>query len=210
MYDLEEQEQIETLKAWWKQYRRWVIGVLLAGLLAGGGYQGWSVYQGRQSAAAGLQFEAVREAARAADVPKTLAAVRLLEQNFPQSPLSSRGAFLAAIVSHAHGQSTDVLAQLTWVVQHAKEPPLVELARLRMAAQLAEQKHYEEALRQLDANHDPQFLALTLDLRGDILLALGREAEARAAYQGVIEKSQPMDALHQLAQTKWEALGGHK
>ncbi|MDA8416458.1 MAG: tetratricopeptide repeat protein [Betaproteobacteria bacterium] len=210
MYDLEEQEQIDSLKAWWKQYHRWVIGLLLGTALVGGCYRGWVYYQDRQMAEAGQRFEVIREAARAADPGKALAAAQQLENEQPGSGMASRGALMAAAVCHEHGRVGDVLSQLTWVEQHSKEPPLIELARLRAAGQLSEQKRYDEALHQLDANHDPQFLGLTLDLRGDILLALGRMAEARAAYQGAVDKSSPMDALHQLAQIKWEALGGKR
>lgn len=210
MYDLEEQEQIEAVKSWWKQYQRWVMGALLVSLLAAAGYQGWHYYQQRAVREAGKLFEAVRVAARQGEAPSTLKAAQQLENSQPGSALASRGALIAAAVCQVRGQPADALNQLTWVEQHSKESSLADLARLREAGILADQKQYDQALRQLDLNQKSDFAALTLDLRGDILIAMGRLPEARLAYQGAVDQSPPMDALHQLAETKWEALGGKK
>ena len=208
MYDLEEQEQIDSLKAWWRQYGRWVMVGTAAALLGVGGYNGWLWYGHRQDKEAGRAFEAIRVAARTGAVTPTLGAARALQSQQPDSALATRGALIAAAICHAQGKDGDAQGELEWVVQHSREPALVDLARLRLAGLLADQKKFEPALRLLDDNHTPDFAALTLDLRGDILLALNRLPEARAAYRSAMEKAQPMGALHQLAQNKWEALGG--
>ncbi len=208
MYDLEEQEQIDSLKAWWRQYGKWVMVGTAAALLGVGGYNGWLWYGHRQDQEAGRAFEAIRVAARTGAVTPTLGAARALQSQQPDSALATRGALIAAAICHAQGKDGDAQGELEWVVQHSREPALVDLARLRLAGLLADQKKLEPALRLLDDNHTPDFAALTLDLRGDILLVLNRLPEARAAYRSAMEKAQPMGALHQLAQNKWEALGG--
>ena len=51
-YDLEEQEQIDELKAWWNQYGRLVIAATTAALLTMAAFQGWRYYRHSQALAA--------------------------------------------------------------------------------------------------------------------------------------------------------------
>ncbi|NDU86143.1 MAG: tetratricopeptide repeat protein [Ferrovum sp.] len=210
MYDLEEQEQIDALKAWWRQYGKWVMTGCMVGIFGFVGIKGWDTYQKRQAEAAGKLLEAVRVAARTGDAPKTLVAARVLQSQYDTSPLAARGALIAAAVSHVRGDDKDAEGELQWVILHSTEPPMGNLARLRLAGLWADQKKYDAALHLLTDEKTPEFAALTLDLKGDILLAMNRLPEARVAYKQATEKSQPMDALHQLDQTKWEALGGER
>ncbi len=210
MYDLEEQEKVDAIKAWWKDYGQWVWGAVLVLAVGYAGYQGWQYYQRNQAAKAGVLFESVRMAAQQGDAAKTLQAARVLQEAQPDSALATRGALIAAAVNHAKADNAATQIELQWVVGHAKEAALADLARLRLAGLLADDKKYEEALRLLDANHEPDFAALTSDLRGDILLALKRTDQAREAYKLAVEKSSAEDVLHQIAQSKLEALGDPK
>ena len=42
--DLEEQEQVAELKAWWRQHGNLIVSALLAAALAFAGWQGWRWY----------------------------------------------------------------------------------------------------------------------------------------------------------------------
>ena len=57
-YDLEEQEQIAQLKAFWQQWGKLIVGVVLVGVLAFAGYKGYEWYQKRQVAQAQAAFSA--------------------------------------------------------------------------------------------------------------------------------------------------------
>ncbi len=210
MYDLEEQEKVDALKAWWKDNGRWVWAAVLALAVGYAGYQGWHYYQRNQAAKAGVLFEAVRMAAQQGDAVKTLQAAKALQEAQPDSALATRGALIAAAVNHAKGDNVATQAELVWIIGHTKEAALADLARLRQAGLLADDKKYDEALTLLEANREPDFAALTADLRGDILLALKRPDQAREAYKIAAEKSPADDVLHQLAQSKLEALGDPK
>ncbi len=210
MYDLEEQEKVDAIKAWWKDYGQWVWIAVLAVAVGNAGYWGWHYYQRNQAAKAGILFEAVRVAARQGDAVKTLQAAKVLQEAQPDSGLATRGALIAAAVNHAKADNAATQAELGWVIGHTREAALADLARLRLAGLLADDKKYEDALRLLDANHESDFAGLTADLRGDILLALKRTDQAREAYKMAAEKSPPDDVLHQIAQSKLEALGDPK
>ncbi len=210
MYDLEEQEQIDALKAWWAQYGRWVwLGGLLLMLLVGA-IQGWRAWQNHQAQNAGVLFEAVQGAVLQRDITKSLQAVQALETAQPQSPLTTRAAFLVAALAHEKSDGANARQMLQWVVLHGKEPALVDLARLREAGLLADEKKYDEALRLLQDNHGPEYLAMSADLRGDILLAQNKPDEARQSWRQALEKTQPVDVVHQIVQGKLDALGGSK
>ena len=69
-YDLEEQEQLAEIKAWWKMYGNLVTGVLTALAIVVVGWQGWQWYQRSQATQASAIFAVLDDAvaARADDL----------------------------------------------------------------------------------------------------------------------------------------------
>jgi len=124
--------------------------------------------------------------------------------------LATRAALIAAAVGHVKGDDVGARFELEWVIAHSSEAPMVDLARIRAAGLLADEKKFDEALKLLDANHDPAFVALTADRRGDILTAQGKWSEARAAYQTAMDRSPATGVLKQLDAYKRDALGESK
>jgi predicted negative regulator of RcsB-dependent stress response len=210
MLDLEEQEKIDILKAWWKQYASWVWAFVLVLALSYASVQGWRYYQRGQAEKAGVLFDAVRNAARGGDAVATLQAAKALQEAQSGSPLATRGALMAAAVSHVKGDGAGARAELEWVIAHSNEAPMVDLARIRAAGLLADEQKFDEALKLLEANHDPAFVALTADRRGDILTAQGKTSEARAAYQIAMDRAPATGVLKQLDASKRDALGDTK
>ncbi len=207
MYDLEEQEKIDAMKAWWAQYGKlaWMVILVAVGVYAG--WKGWRHHLDVRAGEAAVMFEAVSDAAQQNDPAKTLQAAKRLQEAQPDSGLAARAALISATVSHAHSDEAGTMAELDWVVTHSSEPELADLARLRKAGLLADEKKYSDALTLLDANHQTDFMAMTADLKGDIYFAQGRLMDARMAYKTAMEKSTPNDALRQIAQIKLDALG---
>ena len=62
-------------------------------------------------------------------------------------------------------------------------PTLGEIARQRLAQVLAAQNKADEALKLLDGDADKAFVATREELKGDLLVQLGRTDEANAAYK---------------------------
>ena len=85
-----------------------------------------------------------------------------------------------------------------------------DIARLRLAGVLLDEKNFAEALKLLDMKHVAAFDGLYADLRGDILTAQNKRAEARAAYQIALEKSDERSSYRQLVQIKLDAVGDVK
>ncbi len=206
-YDLEEQEQIDTLKTWWKMYGNLVTGVVVAASIGVIGWQAWNWHQRSQSAQAAAIYGVLEQAVATSDAQKVKAAAGELAEKFGRTNYASLGALVAAKQSFEAGDLKTAQAQLAWAAENAKDE-LKDLARLRLAAVQLDEKSYDEALKQLDAAHAPAFDVRFLELRGDVLSAQGKKPEARAAYKGALEKSEGKPGpSRELLQQKLDGLG---
>ncbi|MBL8427410.1 MAG: tetratricopeptide repeat protein [Dechloromonas sp.] len=206
-YDLEEQEQIDTLKTWWKMYGNLVTGLVMAASLAVVGWQGWNWYQGGQSAKAAAIYGVLEQAAAAGDAQKVKAAAGELAEKFGRTAYASLGAMVAAKQSFDAGDLKTAKTQLFWVAENGKNE-VRDLARLRLAAVQLDEQAYDEALKQLEAAHAAAFDARFLELKGDVLTAQGKKAEARTAYKSALEKmADKPSASRELLQQKLDSLG---
>lgn len=186
--DLQEQEQVEALKAWWKENGSKVLGVLLAGVVAMGGWRGWQYYQAKQSGEAAILYAEFTRQLESNDVRRVNDAAAAVMDRYASSGYAPRAALLAAQANQQARDAARARTQLQWVIDHAAEDGLKNVARLRLAALLLDEKAYDEALRQLDAAHAAAFDSRFAELRGDVLAAQGKKAEARQAYKDAAAK----------------------
>lgn len=187
VYDLEEQEQISQLKAWWAQYGNWVVTAVAAASLASVGWQGWQWYQNRQAGAAGGLYFTVQQAAASDQTQQARDSAGRLIGEYPRTAYAQLGALVSAGSQFRAGEFDNAQAQLSWAAETGKDPALRDLARLRLATVLLQQGKHEEALQRLQAAPAAPYAARFADLRGDVLVAQGKNGEARAAYQGAID-----------------------
>lgn len=206
--DLEEQEQLDAIKAWWNKYGNIVtLGVVLF-VVVTLGMQGWRYYHGKQSAEAGALFALVQSAAERSDAKQIREQAGQVIDKYPRSGFAVRAALLAARASQDMGDPKSAKAQLHWVLDHSQSDEVKDAARLRLAGMLLDEKAYDEALKQLEAKHGTAFDGLYEDMRGDVLAASGKTPEAVSAYKIVLEKLEPNSAYRNLVQIKLEGLGG--
>ncbi len=209
-YDLQEQEQLDELKAWWKDYGRLVLLGVALGAVAVAGFQGWRYYRHTQSLAAAALYEQLEQAERAGDRKKVRDIAGGVVANYASTPYASFAALSAARASFDEGDLTEAKARLTWVVENARREELRDVARLRLAGVLLDEKGYEEALKVLETKPADSMNALYADLRGDILLAQGKHAEARNAYQLALDRTEAGSAYRATVQLKLDSLGEPK
>ena len=206
-YDLEEQEQIATLKAWWKDYGNLVITAVAAGALAVGGWQGWRYYQSSQSMAAVTLYEQLDRAEHANDHKKVRDIAAEITAKYGSTPYGAFAALSAARASFSAGDLAGAKSQLQWVIDNAREDEIRDVARLRLAGVLLDEKKLDEALRLLEAKPVEPMTGLYADLRGDILVAQGKSAEARSAYQLALDRSESGSPYRFTLQLKLDSLG---
>ncbi len=208
VYDLQEQDQMDDLKAWWHRWGNTVTAVAVAASLAFAGVQGWRWWTTKQAQDAAVLYTGLSLAARANDLPKAKDAATQLEERFAGTGYAPRAALVLAKLLFDAGDSAAARAQLQWVIDRADETELKEIARYRLAEVMVSDKQYDEALRVLDAKHGDAFAGLYADLRGDANAAAGRKAEARTAYEVAYAKLDAKSPYRNYVQVKLDALGG--
>jgi predicted negative regulator of RcsB-dependent stress response len=207
-YDLEEQEQIAALKGWWKDNGTAVLAALAAVLLAFGGWQGWRSWQAGEAQQAAALYESLIKGLQADDAKSVRDAGGSLVEKFPRTLYASMGALASARFYFERGDLKSARAQLQWAADRSSSDELRDIARLRLAGVMLDEKAYGEALAQLEAKHSPAMAAQFAALKGDVLVAQGRAEEARAAYRLALEKSDARGgAFRASVQLRLDALG---
>ncbi|HYL17699.1 MAG TPA: tetratricopeptide repeat protein [Burkholderiales bacterium] len=210
MYDLEEQEQIDELKAWWKQHGRLVIVVLAAVVVAAAGTAGWQWYKRSQSEQASQLYGALEKAVRANDLKQIREVSAQLKDKYGGTAYGPMAALAAAKASYEGGDAKGAAADLQWTIDNARDEDVIAAARVRLAGVLLDDKKYDEALKLLDSAHPDSFTGLFADMRGDVLVAQGKPVEARAAYKLALEKLPAEGSYRAIVQVKLDGLGGDK
>ena len=208
-YDLEEQEQLDEFKAWWKQHGRKVINAITVLAVIYLGYNGWNYYQNQQSLKASAQYDSLMKL-NVADA-KNLKAIQAVSaeimDKYSSTPYAGRAALTAAKANFQANETKSAKAQLEWAANHAKEDAIQGMALLELAALQVQEKDYAAALKTLSEKHSSGFDGLFADLKGDVLVAQGKNAEAKAAYKEAVEKLEQQGHFVKFTQHKLEALG---
>ena len=205
--DLEEQEQLDQLKAFWKQYGNLISWLLIGVLAAYAAWNGWNWWQRDQAIKAGAMYDELDRAAQAGDAAKAGGIFNDMKERFPGTAFTQQGGLLAAKVQFDKGQADAAAASLTWVGANAAEDEYKTVAHLRLAGLLLDQKKYDEALKQLDGAVAKEFEALVSDRRGDVLLAQGKPEDAKAAYTKAWQAMDAKVEYRRLIDAKLTALG---
>jgi predicted negative regulator of RcsB-dependent stress response len=207
-YDLQEQEQLENLKAFWQRYGGFILTVIAIIALAFAGWRAFEWYQMRQAGQAAVAYEQLREAAISRDTAKVRETAGLIFSDYPDTAWAQMAALVAADVYVDAGDPKAAKVPLQWAIDEAQDPAFRDEARLRLAAILLDEKAYDEALALLGQPSAASFASLFADRRGDLLVAQGKTGEARAAYRQALEAMSLDNALRRLVQLKLDALGG--
>ena len=208
VYDLEEQENIEALKAWWNQYGRLVIAVFVAFILGVSGIQGWRYYKEQRAQKGAVVFAQLEEAVRANDAAKATDLAKKLATDFAPTGYGARGGILAARTTFEAGDLKTTEELLRAAAQAARDEPVRAIANLRLSAVLLEQKKYDEAIKVVSGPSPESFVPLFADARGDVLVAQGKVADAKGAYQIALDKLPKSSAWRNVVEVKRDALGG--
>ncbi|MBI1889048.1 MAG: tetratricopeptide repeat protein [Burkholderiales bacterium] len=207
-YDLEEQEQLASLKAWWNKFGNLVTWVLIAALGAYAAWGFWQNHQRGQSTQASQLYDELQKSAKEKDAAKVQRIAADIEAKFSRTAYAQMAALAAAKSAFDGNDLKTAKAQLQWVIENGSNDEYKAIARLRLAGVLLDEKAYDEALKQLASEFPPSFAASVADRKGDVLVAQNKLPEARTAYQTALEKMDSKDPGRQLVQLKLDAIGG--
>lgn len=220
-YDLEEQEQLDELKTWWKMYGNMITAVVLAAAVGVVGWQGWNWWQRNQAAQASVVYSGLQSATVQEDAKRVRVLAGELIDKYSGTAYAGLAALLSAKAQADAGDLKSAQAQLAWAADNAKDAGVRDLARARLVALLLDDKAYDQALQRLAPEPAPAFVPRFNELRGDVLAAQGKTDEARKAFAAAlaaldeIGKQGGVDvralaAYREVVQAKLDVLGGGK
>ncbi|HHI75964.1 MAG TPA: tetratricopeptide repeat protein [Gammaproteobacteria bacterium] len=183
---LNEEEQVEALKNWWKENGRSVVIGVVLGFAAIFGWKGWQGWQQSRGEAASALYENMLVQLAGGNREGALAAGKRLLGEYDGSVYASFAALKMAQLSYRDGKPESALTELAWVEEHAPDAVLVDLARLRQARLLVDAGKWDQAAARLQAIGKDFMPAAVAELRGDVARGKGDLAAARAAYEEAI------------------------
>ncbi len=208
-YDLEEQEQLDNIKAWWAKFGNAVTWLVIVVLAAYAGWSGWNYYQRNQALQASQLYEEMQKAGAAKDHARVMRVAADMQDKFSRTPYAQMTALVAAKSAVDANDLPAARAQLQWVIDHFHDPEYKAIAAIRLAGLELDAKQYDAALKALSGDYPAQFAGLVADRKGDIFFAQNKMEDARGAYKLALEKTEEKDPGRQLIQLKLDAIGGN-
>ncbi len=186
-----EDERLDQIKDWWKEYRWTLIGGVSLGLTAVIGFNGWNSYQtGKAEAASDLYEQITLEMVDENFLAANELAQQLVDE-FPDTAYAGQTVLLRARIHYEMGEIDQAYEALRWVIDNASEDSSVHAARIRLARLMNAENDYEGALKVLDIGDMSGFESHYRELRGDALRGLQRFSEAHSEYERSLETIEP-------------------
>ena len=187
-YDLEEQESIDQMKAWWDQWGTPITAAVCVCCLGFAGWNGWQWYQRNQAAQASGAYVQLQNAIYQNDTKnvKSIADGRI--EDYGTTSYAPLGALASAAAEVQEGNLALARDRLVWVLEKSGHPEYDTIARVRLAGVALSAKTPAAALKALaPAKPVPDQTALVEDRLGDVYYAMNDFEKARAAWQKAVE-----------------------
>lgn len=205
--DLEEQEQLDELKHFWKQYGDLITWVLIAVFGAVAAWNGYQYWQRQQAVQASSMYDEVERAVKSGDSARLDRSLVDMKDRFGSTVYAQQAGLMVAKAHYDKGNVEAAKAALTWVAGHAADEGYQAIAKLRLSGLLLETKAYDDALKLVSGSFPKDFVALAADRRGDILMAQDKKSEAKAEYEKAYKALDERAEYRRLVEVKLNALG---
>jgi len=177
-----EEEQVEAIKKWWAENGRAIIFGILIG---GGAIFGWrwlDSYQLQQAQYASVAYQRILDEYNKGNAGQVDAGVQSLREDYASTPYPALASLIAAKLAVDADNLDGAVEALRWAMENSPEQDVRYIATLRLSRVLSAQKNHSDAFNVLDREFPVAYTALVEEVRGDILVAQGNPALARAAY----------------------------
>lgn len=208
-YDLEEQEKLAALKAWWKQYGNLLIWLVIVVLAVYTAWTVWGNYQRKQAEQASQLYYEMQNAVQSNDNERAQRIAVDMQEKFGSTAYAAMTNLVAARLAVDFKEANTAKERLKWVTDHGKEEGYKAIARIRLAEILLDEKQFAEAQAVLTAEFPEAFSSVAKDRMGDVYYAQGKLDEARKYYQAALSAAAPDDPGKALIQLKLDDLGGN-
>ncbi len=202
-----EEQQIESFKKWWKENASSVITGILLGVAVLFGAKSWFAYQERAAENASNIYTTLMNALSNGQESLVNEQAGVLISDFSSTPYAPLAALALAKLKLEQGELQAAHAQLQWALDHAGSEVIGHTARLRLARVMMAEGNLDaaEALTAHVAGDEGGFASMYAELRGDIHLARGDAASARAQYEHALAALTTESPGRQLLQLKYDS-----
>lgn len=201
-----EQEQIELLKNWIKQYSLVILAGVLAASIAIFGWRTWQERQYRILSHASAIYDEMLTVRAQNNVESTVVQAQKLFDHYPKTTYAQLASLMLARDLANKKDYPNAAKRLSWVIDHGNITPLRQIARLRLARiQLATQQP-AESIKTLATVEDKSFNGLINEVRGDAFYAMKDTKKARDAYEQALNDLPNADVIRPLLQMKFDNL----
>jgi predicted negative regulator of RcsB-dependent stress response len=205
--DLEEQEQLDQLKHFWKQYGNVITWTLIVVLAAFASWNFYNFWQRGQSAEAAALYDEVERVSQPPDPAKLERVFSDMKERYPSSTYAQQAGLLVAKQQYESGNVDGATSALIWVSDKSSDAGFQSIAKLRLAGVLSEAENYVGALKLLEGSFPAAFESLVADRRGDIFLLQDKKAEAIVEYKKAFKLFDERSEYRRLVEVKLNALG---
>lgn len=205
--DLEEQEQLDQLKHFWKQYGNLITWSLIAVLALFASWNFYQYWQRSQAAQAAVMYDEIERVTASGDSAKIARVFEDMKERFGSTTYAQQAGLLVAKQYYNAGNVDASKAALSWVANKSPDPGYQAIAKLRLAGILMDSRAFDQALAQLDGAFPSNFDALVADRQGDIFLLQGKKAEAVSAYEKAFKNFEVRTEYRRLVEVKLNSLG---
>jgi predicted negative regulator of RcsB-dependent stress response len=204
---LTDDEQLEAVRHWFKEYAPWLIGGVLAGLAGFFAYSYYQTYTNGRDMKAAAEFSAMTAALQTNDRAKSRKIADELIKEYADSPYADQAQLMLARLEVDDGQLDKAAAPLTQIMNNSKDTELRQIARLRLARILTDQGKADEAIKMLPEPIPPAFAARYYEVRGDAYLTKKDTAKAVVEYQKALGAADASGINSSLLELKLQDLG---
>lgn len=203
---LTEQEQIELIKRWIKQYSGVVIGGILLAVAVSTGWNYWRDYQMKKINQASALFDEMAGMREQNNTKELNAKATKLFTEYPKTPYGQLAALMLAREDVVEKDYVSAQNHLNWVIDNSKEKSIKQIARLRLARVLLAMNKPSESIKLLSTVDDSTFAGLIDEVRGDAYVSMKNIAAARTAYKQALVEIPNAEAIRPILQMKYDNL----
>ncbi|GAB4513822.1 MAG: tetratricopeptide repeat protein [Sulfuricaulis sp.] len=183
----EEQEDLDRLKAWWKDYGNSVLFGITLGVVILVGFRYWTQHTEQQRHTAASLYERMFQDISTRKTADARKSGESLINEYPSTPYAGMAGLILARLDFEAGDIAKARERLQWVLEHADDAAVMHAARLRLARIHLGSGEKEAALALLNTKDRAGFEAEYEELKGDILVAQGQRDAARSAYREALK-----------------------
>ncbi|HEY3486443.1 MAG TPA: tetratricopeptide repeat protein [Gammaproteobacteria bacterium] len=178
-----EEEQIESLKKWWRENGLSVLFGIVVGLAGLFGWHLWQEYKARHATEASTLYSDLMSKLSGADAAAIDKAATSLRTEYDDTVYAALGALAMAKAAVDRNDTDGAIEQLQWAIDHTPQTEIAITAKLRLSRLYLTQGKFDRVEALLNESYPKAYAAAVDELKGDLLVAKGDPKTARQAYE---------------------------